>query len=106
KANGVFILADDFSLNLLQYMPHVQKMQKDGVTFSHYFVTDSLCCPSRTSIFTGKYPHQSHVFTNGGDAGGFGTFMAWNNDQQTFGTTLGAAGYKTALMGKFLNGYL
>lgn len=105
KANVVFILADDFSMNLLQYMPHVLAMQKAGVTFSHYFVTDSLCCPSRTSIFTGRYPHDSHVFTNSGDAGGYDTFMAWNNDQRTFGTTLKGAGYRTAMMGKYLNGY-
>ena len=106
KANVVFFLADDFSMNLLAYMPHVQAMMKNGITFSHNYVTDSLCCPSRTSIFTGKYPHQSHVFTNGGDAGGFDTFMAWGNDRDTFAAALSKeGGYRTALMGKFLNGY-
>lgn len=106
KANVVFVLADDFSMNLLDYMPHVQDMMKNGLTFSHYYVTDSLCCPSRTSIFTGKYPHESHVYTNGGDAGGFATFMSWNNDQDTFAVALSKnAGYHTAMMGKFLNGY-
>ncbi|HXO50469.1 MAG TPA: hypothetical protein VN888_05450, partial [Mycobacterium sp.] len=39
KPNIVFILADDFALNLVQFMPHLLKMQQDGVTFANYFVT-------------------------------------------------------------------
>jgi hypothetical protein len=42
KPNLVFILTDDLSMDLVQYMPHVIKMQADGLTFSHAFVTDSL----------------------------------------------------------------
>src|SRR5262249_54273777 len=42
RPNIVFILTDDLSWNLVQYMPHVLQMQKDGVTFTNYFVTDSL----------------------------------------------------------------
>ncbi len=61
RPNIVFILTDDLSWNLVQYMPHVLQMQQQGTTFSHYFVTDSLCCPSRSSIFTGtlsaRYRH-------------------------------------------------
>ncbi len=41
-----------------------RQLQRDGMTFSHYFVTDSLCCPSRSSIFTGRFPHDTGVFTN------------------------------------------
>src|SRR4029077_19733834 len=62
QPNIVFVLADDLAINLLQYMPHVLQMQKDGVTFANYFVTDSLCCPSRSSIFTGRYPHNTGIF--------------------------------------------
>src|SRR5690242_7770115 len=57
RPNVVFILTDDLSWNLVQYMPHVLELERQGVTFDHYFVTDSLCCPSRSSIFTGMFPH-------------------------------------------------
>src|ERR1700694_5146013 len=64
RPNIVFILTDDLAMNLVQYMPNLQAMQREGTTFSNYFVTDSLCCPSRSSIFTGKFPHNTHVLTN------------------------------------------
>ncbi len=62
--NIVFILTDDLSMDLLRFMPHVQAMERLGVTFNNYFVSDSLCCPSRSSIFTGNFPHDTHVFGN------------------------------------------
>jgi arylsulfatase A-like enzyme len=105
QPNIIFVLTDDLSLNLVQYMPHVQQLQKDGVTFSNYFVSDSLCCPSRTSMFTGKYPHNSGVFTNTGDDGGYATYLARGNDPETFAVALAGGGYRTAMLGKFLNGY-
>ena len=74
--NVVFVLTDDLAWNLVKYMPHVQELQRRGTTFSHYFVTDSLCCPSRSSIFTGRFPHDTGVFTNTGADGGFQTFRA------------------------------
>jgi arylsulfatase A-like enzyme len=105
RPNIIFVLADDLSMNLVSYMPHVLKMQRDGVTFSNYFVTDSLCCPSRTSMFTGKYPHNSGVFTNTGNDGGYATYLSQGNDPQTFAVALQSSGYRTAMLGKFLNGY-
>ena len=50
-------------------MPHVQAMERHGLTFKNYFVSDSLCCPSRSSIFTGNFPHDTDVFTNFGPEG-------------------------------------
>jgi N-acetylglucosamine-6-sulfatase len=105
KPNIVFILADDLSTNLLAYMPNVQAMQREGTTFSNYFVTDSLCCPSRSSIFTGKFPHNTGVFTNQGPEGGYEVFNERGNESQTFAVALQRAGYKTAMLGKYLNGY-
>jgi arylsulfatase A-like enzyme len=104
--NIVFILTDDLAWNLVQYMPNALEMQKDGVTFANYFVTDSLCCPSRSSIFTGRYPHDTGVFRNVGPDGGYLAFVNRGNDRATFATALSAAGYRTAMLGKYLNGYL
>jgi arylsulfatase A-like enzyme len=106
RPNIIFILADDFSTNLLQYMPNVQAMQREGATFANYFVAASLCCPSRSSIFTGKYPHNTGVLTNAPPDGGYGTFNRRGNDSHTFSLALQKAGYRTAMLGKYLNGYL
>src|SRR3954449_870877 len=104
RPNIVFILTDDLSWNLIQYMPNVQRMQRDGLTFSNYFVTDSLCCPSRASIFTGRYPHNHGVLTNTAPIGGFSAFRR-GAQSRTFATALLGSGYRTAMMGKYLNGY-
>jgi N-acetylglucosamine-6-sulfatase len=105
RPNIVFVLADDFALNLVQYMPHLLKMQQDGVTFANYFVTDSLCCPSRSSIFTGRYPHDTGIYRNVGADGGYLGFLNRGHERVTFATALTAAGYHTAMLGKYLNGY-
>jgi hypothetical protein len=106
RPNIVFVLTDDLSWDLVQYMPHVLQMQKDGITFANYFVTDSLCCPSRSSIFTGRYPHDTGIFRNTGADGGYLAFVRRGLERATFSTALSAAGYRTAMLGKYLNGYL
>ncbi|WP_419992386.1 sulfatase [Streptomyces boninensis] len=105
KPNIIYVLTDDLSSNLVRYMPHVKEMQKQGTTFTNYYVTDSLCCPSRTSTLTGQYPHNTGVFTNSGDDGGYGAFLKNGNEQRCFGPELQQAGYRTGFMGKYLNGY-
>jgi len=106
RPNIVFVLTDDLSMDLLPYMPEVQALEARGMTFSNYFVSDSLCCPSRASIFTGELPHDTGVFTNSGPDGGIGAFYANDDEQHTFNVALQDAGYRTAMMGKYLNGYL
>lgn len=111
--NIVLVLVDDFAMNLMSQdqsilsrtMPNLARMIRDGVTFTKYFVTDSLCCPSRSSIFTGKFPHNTGVFTNEAPDGGYDAFMTHGNDAQTFAVWLQRQGYATAMMGKYLNGY-
>ena len=103
--NIVFVLTDDLSMNLVQFMPHVLQMEKDGVTFDNYFVTDSLCCPSRSSIFTGNFPHTTGIFKNQGEDGGYLAFVGFGHERSTFAIPLWSAGYRTAMMGKYLNGY-
>jgi N-acetylglucosamine-6-sulfatase len=104
RPNIVFVLTDDLSSNLVPYMPQVLALQAQGMTFSRYVVTDSLCCPSRASIFTGRYPHSTGVLKNMGADGGFGAFHPID-ETSTFATALQRIGYRTALMGKYLNGY-
>jgi N-acetylglucosamine-6-sulfatase len=106
RPNIVFVLTDDLAWNLVQYMPHVLKMQQEGATFANYFVTDSLCCPSRSSIFTGRFPHDTGIFRNTGKDGGYLAFHNRGHEQATFAAALSAAGYRTAMLGKYLNGYL
>ncbi len=86
--NIVFVLTDDLSMDLLPYMPQVQALQADGMTFNHYFVSDSLCCPSRTSIFTGEFPHDTGVFTNAGPFGGLRAFYNHGDENRTFNLAL------------------
>jgi hypothetical protein len=105
RPNIVFVLTDDLALNLVQYMPNVRKMQREGVTFANYFVNDSLCCPSRSSIFTGRYPHNTGIYRNVGADGGYQAFVNRGHERVTFATALAAAGYHTAMLGKYLNGY-
>jgi len=104
--NVVFVLTDDLSMNLVRFMPHVLAMERAGLTFEDYFVSDSLCCPSRASIFTGDFPHDTGVFSNFGPGGGFRAFYRHGDERHTFPLALQHAGYGTTLMGKFLNGYL
>ncbi|MBY8877255.1 sulfatase family protein [Actinacidiphila acidipaludis] len=105
KPNIVFVLTDDLSWNLVSSMPHVEELQRDGTTFSDYFVTDSLCCPSRSSMFTGDYPHNTGVFTNNGDDGGYAAFNRNGDEKKCYAPAMQKAGYRTGFMGKYLNGY-
>ncbi|WP_407664751.1 sulfatase-like hydrolase/transferase [Micromonospora tarensis] len=57
--NIIFVLVDDLAWNLVRYLPQVQRLQNEGVTFTNYTATDSLCRPSRSSILTGQFPHDT-----------------------------------------------
>ena len=54
RPNIVLVLMDDFSLELLATMPEARRMRAAGATYRNAHVVDSLCCPSRASIFTGQ----------------------------------------------------
>lgn len=105
RPNIVFVLVDDMDQGLVQFMPHLRQMQQDGITFTNNTVTDSLCCPSRSSLLTGKYPHNTGVFTNDPPDGGFRVFHQRGEERDTVGTQLQQAGYQTGFLGKYLNGY-
>jgi arylsulfatase A-like enzyme len=104
--NVLFILTDDLDLGEIAKMPDLHSMMVDqGVSFSNYFASVSLCCPSRTTTLRGQYSHNTGVETNGGINGGFETAHRLGLESSTIGTWLQSAGYRTALIGKYLNGY-
>ncbi len=106
KPNIIFILADDLNSEEYQYMPKLKALIADqGVTFTNYFVPESLCCPSRSTTLRGQYPHNTKVFGNNLPLGGFGKFNLLGEEKSTIATWLQDAGYRTMLAGKYLNGY-
>lgn len=105
KPNIVFVLTDDLSWDLVAHMPQVLRMQRDGLTFDNFIVADSLCCTSRATIFTGRYPHNTGVRTNFPPLGGYQVFKDNGGEQASFAPFLQKAGYRTALLGKYMNGY-
>src|SRR5262249_38245786 len=106
--NIILILTDDLDLQLGSgsYMPNVKKLlAQQGVSFRNFYVPLSLCCPSRTTILRGQYPHNSGVLTNNLPNGGFEKAHASGVESATLATLLHNAGYRTVLLGKYLNGY-
>jgi N-acetylglucosamine-6-sulfatase len=106
KPNIVFIITDDQRHDQLSEMPVVQQeLIGKGVDFTNAFVSDPLCCPSRASILRGQYAHSTGVYNNGGPYGGWKRVRALHLEKSTLATWLKAAGYRTALIGKYFNGY-
>lgn len=107
KPNVVFMLVDDLDEAVYRsgleagLYPNLKNLIATGTSFSNSFVALSVCCPSRATLLTGQYPHNHGVLRNAGPAGGFKAFK----DSATLPLWLKAAGYRTALMGKYLNGY-
>lgn len=106
KPSILFILTDDLDMGEVAYMPILQQqLIQKGVTFTNNLVNTPLCCPSRTSILRGQYSHNTGVQTNQGTNGGFATAHSNGLEASTVATWLQDAGYRTALIGKYLNGY-
>jgi arylsulfatase A-like enzyme len=113
KPNFVIILSDDQRWDTVDathqspnrpgyVMPNVKSELIDsGVTFSEGHVTTALCCPSRTSILTGQYSHNTGVHDNSPPDGGAEIF----DDHCTIARWLKAQNYTTGFIGKYLNGY-
>jgi N-acetylglucosamine-6-sulfatase len=107
EPNIVLILTDDQRFDEVANMPNVgSELVDKGTTFSNAFVSNPLCCPSRATIQTGEYSHSTHVYSNSPDNGGWETFHGSGDDRSTIATWLRAAGYRTALIGKYMNGYI
>jgi arylsulfatase A-like enzyme len=98
----LLVLTDDQRSDALGHMPIVRRELIDhGVRFTSGFVSNSLCCPSRSSILTGDYSHTTRVYRQIPPYGRFD----WFDDRSTVATWLHRAGYTTGLFGKYLDGY-
>ena len=106
RPNILFVLTDDLDAAELHWMPFTRHLiGAAGVTFDNYFVSNSLCCPSRVTTLRGQYAHNTAVWTNGGTNGGFEEAHERGIEDDTVATRLFGDGYRTALVGKYLNGY-
>ncbi len=104
--NFILIMTDDQRADLSTFMPTVQReLVEKGVSFTQAFTTSSLCCPARTSVLRGQHVHNHQVLSNGGPQGGFPKLYETGFEASTIATWLQNAGYRTALMGKYLNAY-
>ena len=93
--NILVIVTDDQRAGTLGVMPATRRLMfRGGRAFRPGFVTSPLCCPSRVSIFTGLFAHNHGIKTNG----------TVNLPQAlTIQRYLQDAGYRTAILGKYLN---
>ncbi len=97
--NIVLIIADDMAWddsgvygNPNLATPHIDRLAKEGLLFHNAYLTASSCSPSRCSIITGRYPHNTHAEE-----------LHWPlpKEQVTFVEKLREAGYWTAAAGKW-----
>ncbi|MGH8993373.1 MAG: sulfatase family protein [Acidimicrobiia bacterium] len=95
QPNVIVIVTDDQRADSLEVMPKARAFLADGgVSFPQAFVATPLCCPSRASIMTGRYAHNHQVRTN--------RLTPELDHTTTMQAALKAAGYQTAISGKFL----
>ncbi|MGB6427040.1 MAG: sulfatase [Methyloceanibacter sp.] len=103
--NIVVIMTDDQAVGSLAYMPKLQALiAEQGISFDNSFVNLPLCAPSRASFLTGQAAHNHGIRANSPlDQGGWEAFKP--REANALPVWLSAAGYNTALIGKYLNRY-
>jgi N-acetylglucosamine-6-sulfatase len=100
QPNIIVITTDDQPLSMLRerFMPKTfEQIADSGTTFADAVVTTPLCCPSRASMMTGEYAHNHDVLAN--------SYGLLRDKSNVLPVWLRQAGYRTAHVGKFLNGY-
>lgn len=73
--------------------PHIDRLAREGMRFDRCLVANSICGPSRATVLTGKHSHLNGFYNN--------TNSVFDGAQVTFPKLLQAAGYRTALFGKW-----
>jgi arylsulfatase A-like enzyme len=99
--NILFILTDDQRFDAMSCAgnrfirtPNLDQLAAQGVRFSNQFVTTSICCASRASIFTGQYERRHGISD-------FKTPLTAAQWAETYPALLRATGYRTGFIGKF-----
>ena len=102
RPNIVFIITDQQSTTTLGCYgakadtPNIDRIGAEGVRFEHHYVISPLCVPSRGSLWTSRYPHQTRVMVNDEARP-----IVLPDSEITFGDVAQAAGYRTAYFGKW-----
>src|SRR5262245_35648884 len=102
KPNIILIFTDDHAYQAISAYgdarklidtPNIDRIAKEGVRFDRCLVPNSICGPSRATVLTGKYAHRNGFYNN--------TNSRFDGAQTTFPKLLRAAGYQTAIIGKW-----
>lgn len=104
--NIVVVLTDDQRRRTMNetLTPRIwTHLREKGTWFSQAMVPTALCCPSRSSILTGLFAHHSSVYGNKSPSGAWPVFHDQGLEKRTIAVTLQAEGYRTGLIGKYMN---
>jgi len=113
KPNIIVIITDDQTEHMITgrdtagraFMPFLMSKARLARRFGTAIFSQSLCCPSRTSMLTGMYPHNHGVTNNTGEDGGYRRYMLNGLAEKSWSRLL-QPDYYTGMFGKFLNGYI
>ncbi|HYP47162.1 MAG TPA: sulfatase [Thermoleophilaceae bacterium] len=102
RPNILVVMTDDQAAADVAKMPHVRRLlARQGTSFANAIDSFPLCCPARATFITGQYAHNHGVAGNFHPYGWYGMRGRAN----ILPVWLQKAGYRTALVGKWLNGY-
>jgi arylsulfatase A-like enzyme len=102
RPNILVVMTDDQALADVAHMPNVKRLlARRGTSFADAIDSFPLCCPARATFITGQYAHNHGVAGNFWPYGWYGMKHRGN----TLPAWLQRSGYRTALIGKWLNGY-
>jgi len=106
--NFVVILTDDQDVLLDGSEPMIKTKKilgENGKIFKNMFVTTPLCCPSRSSLLTGMYSHNTKTGNNSYSGGCSNLQWQTYHEKSTFASSLKKLNYTTFYAGKYLNQY-